>query len=329
LLQLRHAVAVGKSEHHIQERIASYLQDQGDRIHSRVLSALAVRMVDDPLRKVKKMIKELIVRLMEEAAEETEKQGWCTTELTGNELTRTQKSKHVLKLHATIDQLRTSVVKLAEDIADLTTEVNEIDQAVAEAMKIRGEEKKKNKVTVKEAQEAQRAVSTAMQVLQDFYAHAEEANALVQENARPEAPPIFDAPYRGLQAGAGGIVGMIEVIASDFARLEAETVANEVASQKEHQKFLDDSEVDKIQKTTDMQHMTTSREDQKQILNESEADLVGTQKELDAAKMYYEELKNQCINSGATYADRAQRREEEINSLQEALSILKSEEFEE
>merc|ERR1719164_352192 len=68
-----------------QARVAQYLQEQGRHLNSRVLSALAVRVSDDPFKKVKKMIKDLIVRLMEEANEEAEHKGWCDTELSTNE----------------------------------------------------------------------------------------------------------------------------------------------------------------------------------------------------------------------------------------------------
>merc|ERR1719421_2829901 len=75
-----------------QQRVAQYLQDQARQLNSRVLSALAVRVADDPFKKVKKMIKDLIVRLMEEANEEAEHKGWCDTELSTNEQTRKEKT---------------------------------------------------------------------------------------------------------------------------------------------------------------------------------------------------------------------------------------------
>merc|ERR1719386_162232 len=53
-----------------QARVAEFLREKGSAINSRVLSALAVRVAEDPFVKVKKMIKDLIVRLMEEANEE-------------------------------------------------------------------------------------------------------------------------------------------------------------------------------------------------------------------------------------------------------------------
>merc|ERR1719253_1568398 len=100
-----------------QLRVAAYLKGQASRINSRVLSALAMRVADDPFKKVKKMIKDLIVKLMEEANEEAEHKGWCDTELSTNEQTRKEKTEAVETLHAEIDQLQASIAKLTEDIS--------------------------------------------------------------------------------------------------------------------------------------------------------------------------------------------------------------------
>jgi len=102
-----------------------------------------VRVTEDPFKKVKKMIKDLIVRLMEEANEEAEHKGWCDTELSTNEQTRKEKTEAVETLHAEIDQLEASIAKLTEDIAELTKAVAELDAAMAKATKLRAEEKAK------------------------------------------------------------------------------------------------------------------------------------------------------------------------------------------
>merc|ERR1719377_23893 len=195
------------------------------RLNSRVLSQLAVRVADDPFKKVKKMIKDLIVRLMEEANEEAEHKGWCDTELSTNEQTRKEKTEAVERLHAEIDELEASIAQLTEDIAELTKAVAELDAAMAKATTIRQDEKAKNTETVKDAQDAQTAVAQALTVLKEFYAKAGEATALLQQ--QPEAPEIFDSPYKGMQSENGGVVGMLEVIQSDFARLESETKSSE------------------------------------------------------------------------------------------------------
>merc|ERR1712187_928000 len=112
-------------------------------------------------------------------------------------------------------------------ISDLTAAVAELNAAMAKATKLRAEEKAKNKETIKDAGEAQAAVAQALTVLKEFYAKAGEATALLQQTP----PAIFDSPYQGMQSENGGVVGMLEVIESDFARLEADTAAAEATAQ--------------------------------------------------------------------------------------------------
>merc|ERR1711959_658032 len=130
---------------------------------------------------------------------------------------------------------------------------------VAKATSIREEEKAKNTETIGDAQEAQTAVAQALTVLKEFYAKAAEATALLQRKAEPE---IFDSPYKGMQSENGGVVGMLEVIESDFARLESETKAAEATAQKEYDEFMTESKVDKQKKSTDIEHKPAKKKDQ-------------------------------------------------------------------
>merc|ERR1719478_564140 len=195
---------------------------------------------------------------------------------------------------------------------------------MAKATELRTEEKKKNAETIKDAEEAQAAVAQALTVLKEFYAKAGDATALVQVGEEPE---IFDSPYKGMQAENGGVVGMLEVIESDFARLESETKASEATSQKEYNNFMSESKVDRSAKQSSIEHKTAKRQDQKQAHTEKTKDLEGTQKELDAALAYFDKLKPSCVDSGVSYEDRVARRKEEIESLQEALKILNGEDI--
>merc|ERR1719231_1500158 len=178
------------------------------------------------------MIKDLIVRLMEEANEEAEHKGWCDTELSTNEQTRKEKTSAVETLHAEIDELTASIAKGTQEITDLTAEIADIDKAVAEATEIREKEKADNTQTISDSQDAQTAVAQAVTVLKEFYGKAAEATSLIQQ--QPESPEIFDAPYQGMQSENGGVVGMLEVIQSDFARLETDTKAAEAEAQRQY-----------------------------------------------------------------------------------------------
>merc|ERR1719163_2600864 len=134
-----------------QVRVAAYLQSQGKMLNSKVLSVIALRVAADPFKSVKKMIKDMVVKLMEEATEEAEHKGFCDNELATNEHTRKEKTEQVEILHAEVDQLEASLANLSAEIADLTQAVAELDAALAEATTIRNAEKAKNDQTISDA----------------------------------------------------------------------------------------------------------------------------------------------------------------------------------
>merc|ERR1711879_976537 len=165
------------------------------------------------------------------------------------------KTESVEALTAEIDELKADIQKLGEDIVNLETELADLATAVEKATKLREEEKAKNAETITDAQEAQDATNQALDVLKEFYDKAAKATAFVQQGQEP--PEIFDdTPYTGMGGEAGGVVGMIEVILSDFARLEADTKTDEAAAQKEYEDFMHDSEMDKTKNEKDIDHKT-------------------------------------------------------------------------
>merc|ERR1719146_570790 len=100
-----------------QMRVAAYLKQRAHKLNSRVLSVFATRVAADPFKKVKKMIKDLIVKLMEEANAEVEQKGYCDKEMATNEHTRKEKTEAVVMLTAEVDELTASVAALSEQMA--------------------------------------------------------------------------------------------------------------------------------------------------------------------------------------------------------------------
>jgi len=309
----------------LQARVAAFLASRADVLHSKLLSLVAQKAEDDPFKKVKKMIKDLIYKLMEEAREEAEHKGWCDTELTTNKQTRDKKSADIESLKADIEELTAEIAKLTEDIGKLTAEVKELDEAMAKATEDRTASKEKNQATIKDAKEAQEAVAQALAVLKEFYAKAAEATALAQQTPGEDAPESFDEPYKGMQSEGGGVVDFLEVIAADFARLESETTTDEETEQEEYETFMFESKKDKALKENEIGHKTEKKTAQEGALHSAKEELAVTQEELDAAMAYYEKLKPSCVDSGITYEERVKRREAEIQSLKEALKILSGE----
>jgi len=282
------------------------------------------------------MVKDLIVKLMEQANEEADHKGWCDMELATNGNTREEKTTSVETLTAEIDELQASVAKLAEDIAGIAAEIKLLNEDVAKATAIRNEENSKNLVAIKDAQEAQKAIDSALDTLNDFYGQAAQATALVQpekpsllqnhKKSHGKQPEIFDEPYKGMGGENGGVIGMLEVIDADFQHLESSTKAQEDEAQKEFQEFTDDSKVNLAKKQKDFDHKTSAKQNQEQALTTAKNDLAGTNKELEAANAYFDKLKGNCIAEPESYEERMARRKEEIESLQEALKILQGEE---
>merc|ERR1719263_1901271 len=299
-------------------KVAAFLQKKSNSIGSHILALIATKAGEDPFIKVKQMIKDLIVKLMEEAAEEAEHKAWCDTELSSNEQTRKEKTAAVESLHAQKDELEASIAKLTEDIAELTQAIADLDAAMAKYTALRNEEKAKNAQTTADAKAAQTAVAQALTVLKDFYEKAAEATAFSQQ----QQPEIFESEYKGMQSSNGGVVGMLEVIESDFARLEADTKAAEESAQAEYDEFMTDSATDKSKKTTDSEHKAAKKQDESQALTQCLEDLQGTQEELDAALAYFDKLKPSCVDAGVSFEERVARRKEEIESLQQALEVL-------
>jgi hypothetical protein len=312
-------------DHAIKEKAVSLLLQASQEAKSDLLAMVANRVGEDPFAKVKKMIKDLIVKLMNEANDEADHKGFCDKELATNKATRDEKSAEVTQLTAEIDELTSKNAKLTQDIADLNTAVAELDASVKEASEARSKEKAANTATLADAKAASAAVSRAITVLKEYYAKAAQNTALVQQPL--DAPETFGAPYKGQQAESGGVLGMLEVIQSDFARLEAETSSGEDEAQREHDTFLADSAQDKEVKEKEARHKGFDKVRTERALGQAEKDLKATQDELDAALEYFDKLKPQCIDSGLSYEERVAKRKAEIVSLQEALKVLSGEDI--
>lgn len=315
---------VDVTQHNIgsRQRLVQFLQAKAQTIGSRYLLLVASRASADPFKKVKKMIKDMIVKLMEEANAEAEAKGFCDAELATNKQTRDIKSAKIDELTASIDEHTAEKEKLTTEIADLSAAIAELKAKQAEATSLRDEEKAKNTGIIADAQEGQKAVEMAIKVLKDFY-NSVEGGAFVQ--GTEDMNQAMKAPYK--PGADGGIMGMLEVILSDFARLEAETQSAEDAAQSEYEKFMADADQDNAVKQTEVDHKTLAKQRCEEKLTELGKDLEATQAELDAALDYYEKLKPDCVDEGLSYEERVARRKEEIVSLQEALKILTGEEL--
>jgi len=332
--------------HHVQDFLAS----QASRLHSQRLGLLAEKIAADPFAKVKKLIDEMITRLLEEANAEAEQKGFCDKELGTSKITRDKLTSEIDELDAAIEEGKAMILKLTEDISTLTKEIAELDGAVEEATKLRDEEKAKNQATIADAKAAQDAVGAATAVLKEFYAKAAGAAELLQTSSEHSGASLLSRGIKigsdewqslanpgfkgkgdkgpkvdiGNQDQAGGVMAMLDVIMSDFANLESDTMANEAQSQKAYDDFMTDSKRTKAVKSKNIEMFGADKVAAESKLQTDTKDIKATQDELLAAERYFDKLKPQCIDEGVSYEDRVAAREAEIASLKQALEILSS-----
>merc|ERR1719171_2032293 len=190
------------------QKAIAVLVEKGQKLKSPILLALVSRVNADPFLKVKKLIQELIERLVTEAAEESSKKGWCDTE-TGK-ATHNRNSNHnkVMKLNGKLMALEAKKATLEEELSKLSTELTDLNDALAKMTKQRSEEKAENMNTLDEAKAGLAATKDAYDVLKTFYSNA----------AKGKVSLIQATPNTGNQAKAGGIFAMLDVILSDFER---------------------------------------------------------------------------------------------------------------
>merc|ERR1719272_2239486 len=138
---------------------------------------------------------------------------------------------------------------------------------------------------------------------------------------QPAAPVAHSAA-----AGAGGsIIGMLEVVESDFAKDLATEETEEADYEAEYQKTSQMNKVTNTIKQQDVKYKTKEFKGLDKTLGELSGDRETAGTELSAVMEYDTKIKERCIVKPETYETRKGRREAEINGLKEALSILDNE----
>merc|ERR1719226_259685 len=148
-------------------------------------------------------------------------------------------------------------------------------------------------------------VKKALKVLKDYYS---------QDKAHASAD------------GAGaGIIGLLEVVVSDFSKDLAEIISTEETAVAEYEATTKQNAVDKTNKEQDVKYKTQEAASRDKETAEYKDDRTGVQKELNAVQAVLKSLHSQCDETTTPYAELKRRREAEIAGLKQALEILEGE----
>jgi len=301
-----------RSSSRARSALAAFLTKKAQLLSSKALKSLAMQVESNPFDKVVGMIKDLVAKLKEEAAAEAEHKAWCDEQLHDNKLKREKKTSKVNKLTAAIEALAQDIASMGKKIQTLKDEQVEQTMAMSKATTVRTKEKATNADVMADAQAGEAATKAALVVLKEFYASQ---GSFVQQ-----APEM--AAYKGMGSAKGGVVGMLEVIVSDFARLYADTKASETAAAGEYDAFMKDMTGSNKAKH-DLEFKTSLAKDKAEFeQGEKTKDLGSTQAELDKALEYQQYLKPVCLEVHVSYEERVAARKAEIEALKEAYNTL-------
>jgi len=312
------------------EKVIKSLVASGNKLGSANLAALAMRVQADPFIKVKKLIQDLIERLVTEAAEEATKKGWCDTELGKATHTRDSNMDTIMELNAELEGLEATKAKLEEEIATLTTEIADLNESLTKETKMRADEKAENMDTLDKAKAGLAATKDAYDVLQAFYKKGAKGKvSLIQASpVDADSPASPSGAYKGGQQKAGGILAMLDVIISDFERTIKVTTKAEKASHREFVEFERTSKTSIASKETGKSQAESDLKSTDSKIAEGMDDLDKHQSMLDDVLKELEDLKPACVDTGMSYADRVQKRKDEIDALKKALCELDPEKVE-
>mmetsp|Transcript_138033 Transcript_138033/g.385062 ORF Transcript_138033/g.385062 Transcript_138033/m.385062 type:complete len:665 (+) Transcript_138033:95-2089(+) len=297
------------------DQAVELLRLRAKAISSKVLANAAADMAENPFAKVVEMIKELLDKLTEQASSEADHKQWCDGELKANKLRRNSATTAVERLSAEVEELAAKIAAMAAELATLSKEQASLATAMTEATVFRQREAAENEAAIKDASQAQEALKKALEILREFY--ASQASFVQRTKQVPEMQA-----YKGMQGSQKGIIGMLEVIESDFARLETDTRASETQAAEQYKEFMAESKASKESKHKLEVQLKLDKDQAEFEQGRKKDDLDAASKELAAANTYYDSLKPPCLVVHVSYEDRAARRKEEIAALKEAYEIL-------
>merc|ERR1719272_1852901 len=279
-------------------------------MRSQVLAQLATRMQaasrsssSDPFGKVKGLIKSMIEKLLDEADASATKKAYCDKEMGESAAKQDEKESDIEKLSTQVDVMSAESKKLKGEVGTLQKELASMSRTQAAMDKLRMEEKGIYDKNKPELEKGLKGIKMALKVLRDYYAQDDKSHA-------------------SADGGASGIIGLLEVVESDFSKGLAEMQAAEEASVSEYAKASKENAVDKAAKDQDVKYKTKEHVGLDKGIAELKSDKSGVQEELSAVMEYFAGIKSECIAKAEPYEEKVKRRTAEIAGLKDALATL-------
>jgi len=255
------------------------------------------------------LLSDMLERLESEDATDATQQSWCVQQMAESHAKKEDRENTHAKLSTKIDQMSARSTNLKREVAALQSQLAGLAKSQQEMNSMRQAEKATYEHDRPEMELGLEGVKTALTVLRDYYGSGNFAHVAAE--------------------GAGaGVLGLMEVIESDFSKGLAVMITEEESSAAVYDRQTKNS-VEKVTKDKSEHYKSAESIRLDKAVSQANSDRSGTQSELDGVVEYLKQLNDQCIlkrdSKNDTYAVRKSRREAELAGLKEALEILEGE----
>merc|ERR550519_3325667 len=260
-----------------------------------------------------------------EKEDEIKHKDFCVDELNANDKEDALKNRTKQELEAAIDTLKAQIATLAGEIEGLQNEVAELNKQLKRAGENREAENQDFQSTVADQRATQQLLSQSLTVLKGFYAKKNAGTALVQDPVGPPPPPGFKTYKKN--AGAGGVMGLLQQIINDAKVMEAEAVQAETDAQKAYETFVKGTNDTVTAKQTSIMDKKEIKAKKEKNLASKETDLNNTMTELEELANSAAALHKSCDFVLKNFDIRQEGRDQEIEALRQAKAILSGSNF--
>lgn len=308
--------------------IADMLVARGKSLRSAMLASLASQIAysEDPFAKIKTLLQELIDRLLTEAQQEGEQKGWCDKAMADAQQGYDHALRDIKKFNASIAENSATIKKLTKTLDKLDKDTADLQTALEAAEDLRKKNKAENSAQQQEASEGLEGIKEAIDTLSQFYGKAKKNEFLqvrVQRGPGDDAPDKgFDSAYKGSQSASVGIMGMMDVIKSDFERTITSAITSERTQRSEFNTFKTDNLANQAANKADFEDKTARKDDLINDVADAEDTRRAKQEIFDTKELELEDLKAECVDTGMSFKERAARRDQEVDALKNAYCIL-------
>jgi len=323
------------------QQVLALLMKRSESTNSPVLASLSMKVMVmqqsgiDHFVKVRALIKDLVTKLTADAKAEATAKAYCDTNLKKETTARDAALNTIEDKSSKLTVAKAQMAEKVSEIATLTAGIAQAKKDILEAQELRAEQKATNEASLSVSAEGKAGVEFALTVLQKFYGDAAKAALLQADYTPPKAgrdgktvgdmaPKGFSGKYHGNQDSSTGIIGILQVISSDFQRTTDQVTKDEKESADAATEAIADYNKDITAKEGEIKTKEQKVADLKSSITTYTDDKIDAQKALKNALATLEDLKKMCIDGEETYTERKEKREEEISALKDALEILEN-----